>query len=117
MLIFAPLHLAALAAIHRRGAFDLAAADPGVTRSAVSRRLRALEDRAGVMVSRRGRPGVATQAGLRLIRHFESVVLRERQVAADLPGVQAGKVRRRIVVNAMVLRHGSRSTPIVLRHE
>ncbi|MDZ7573359.1 MAG: LysR family transcriptional regulator ArgP [Pseudotabrizicola sp.] len=100
MLIFDPLQLAALAAVHRRGSFDLAAADLGVTQSAVSQRLRGLEDRAGALLIRRGSPSVATDAGLRLIRHFDDIVLLEQQVAVDLPGVQAGKVALRIAVNA-----------------
>jgi LysR family transcriptional regulator, chromosome initiation inhibitor len=100
VLIFDPLQLAALAAVHRRGSFDFAAADLGVTQSAVSQRLRALEDRAGVMLIRRGSPSAATDAGLRLIRYFDDLVLLEQQVAADLPGVQSGKVSLRIAVNA-----------------
>ncbi|WP_354001002.1 LysR family transcriptional regulator ArgP [Pseudotabrizicola formosa] len=100
MLIFDPLHLAALTAVHRRGSFDLAAADLGITQSAVSQRIRALEDRAGVLLIRRGSPSVATAAGLRLIRHFDEVVLLERQAAEDLPGVQTGAVTLRIAVNA-----------------
>lgn len=100
MLIFDSLHLAALAAVHRRGSFDVAAADLGVTQSAVSQRLRALEERAGTLLIRRGTPSVATEAGLRLIRHFDEVVLLERQLADDLPGVQAGAVSLRIAVNA-----------------
>ncbi|MDO8881939.1 MAG: LysR family transcriptional regulator ArgP [Pseudotabrizicola sp.] len=99
-MIFDPLQLAALAAVHRRGSFDLAAADLGVTQSAVSQRLRGLEDRAGALLIRRGSPSVATDAGLRLIRHFDDIVLLEQQVAVDLPGVQAGKVALRIAVNA-----------------
>lgn len=100
MLIFDPLQLAALAAVHRRGSFDLAASDLGITQSAVSQRLRALEERAGTLLIRRGSPSVATEAGLRLIRHFDDVVLLERQLAEDLPGVQAGPVSLRIAVNA-----------------
>ena len=100
MLIFDPLQLEALAAVHRRGSFDLAAADLGVTQSAVSQRIRALEDRAGVLLIRRGSPSAATAAGLRLIRHFDEVVLLEGLVAGELPGVQTGAVTLRIAVNA-----------------
>ena len=100
MLIFDPQHLAALAAVHRRGGFDLAAAELGVTQSAVSQRLRALEERAGALLIRRGSPSVATEAGLRLIRYFDEMVLLERHLADDLPGVQAGAISLRIAVNA-----------------
>lgn len=90
--------LAALAAVHRRGSFDLAAADLGVTPSAVSQRIKALEERAGVLLIRRGSPCAATVAGLRLVRHVEEVALLERALAADLPGPGALKVR--LAVNA-----------------
>ena len=103
MLIFDPQHLAALAAVHRRGGFDLAAAELGVTQSAVSQRLRALEERAGALLIRRGSPSVATEAGLRLIRYFDEMVLLERHLADDLPGVQAGSISLRIAVNADIL--------------
>src|SRR5690606_28415697 len=63
-------------------------------------RLRALEERAGTLLIRRGSPSVATGAGLRLIRHFDEMVLLERQLADELPGVQAGAVSLRIAVNA-----------------
>lgn len=100
MLIFDSSQLAALAAVHRRGSFDAAAAELGVTQSAISQRLRALEDRAGTLLICRGNPSRATEVGLRLIRHFDEVVLLERQVAEDLPGVQAGAISLRIAVNA-----------------
>jgi LysR family transcriptional regulator (chromosome initiation inhibitor) len=100
VLIFDPLQLAALSAVHRRGSFDLAAAALGITQSAVSQRLRALEERAGTLLIRRGSPSTATEAGLRLIRHFDAVVLLERDLARDLPGVQTGHATLRIAVNA-----------------
>jgi LysR family transcriptional regulator (chromosome initiation inhibitor) len=100
VLIFDPLQLAALSAVHRRGSFDLAAAALGITQSAVSQRLRALEERAGALLIRRGSPSTATEAGLRLIRHFDAVVLLERDLARDLPGVQTGHATLRIAVNA-----------------
>ena len=95
-----PAQLAALAAIHRHGAFDLAAADLNVTPSAVSQRLKALEERVGTVLSRRGQPSVATEAGLRLIRHYDELALMERQLATDLPTLAAGPARLRIAVNA-----------------
>ena len=66
-----PAHLAALAAVHRRGSFDLAAAELHVTPSAISQRIKALEEVAGTLLVRRGQPCSATPAGLRLIRHQE----------------------------------------------
>ncbi|WP_022704387.1 LysR family transcriptional regulator ArgP [Pseudorhodobacter ferrugineus] len=77
--------LAALTAIHRRGSFDLAASALGVTPSAISQRLKALEDRMGTLLIRRSQPCTATDAGLRLIRHFEDVMLLESNLSGDLP--------------------------------
>lgn len=92
--------LAALAAIHRRGSFELAAAELHVTPSAVSQRLKALEERIGTLLVRRGQPCTATEAGLRLIRHHDEVVLLEKALAADLPGAAPGQSVLRIAVNA-----------------
>jgi len=92
--------LAALAAVHRRGSFDLAAAVLGVTPSAVSQRLKALEERMGVRLIRRGQPCQATSQGLRLIRHFEEVALLETALHGDLPVQHAALTTIRIAVNA-----------------
>ena len=92
--------LAALAAIHRRGSFDLAAASLGITPSAVSQRLKVLEERMGCVLIRRGQPCCATETGLRLIRHHDEVVLLQSQLSKDLPQLEAGPATIRIAVNA-----------------
>ncbi|MBA3909833.1 MAG: ArgP/LysG family DNA-binding transcriptional regulator [Rhodobacter sp.] len=92
--------LAALAAVHRRGSFDLAAAELHVTPSAISQRIKALEEVAGTLLIRRGQPCAATATGLRLIRHYNEVLLLERTVAADLPGLTSAPATLRIAVNA-----------------
>jgi LysR family transcriptional regulator (chromosome initiation inhibitor) len=89
--------LAALTAIHRRGSLDLAAAVLGVTPSAISQRLRALEERMGTLLIRRGQPCTATEAGMRLIQHFEQVALLESTLTDALP---ATDTTIRIAVNA-----------------
>ena len=61
--------LAALSAILRAGSFEGAAAVLRVTPSAVSQRIRALEDRAGAALLIRSQPVTATAAGARLARH------------------------------------------------
>lgn len=99
-----PAHLAALAAVHRRGSFELAAAALHVTPSAISQRLKALEERIGTLLIRRGTPCTATDAGLRLIRHHDEIVLLEQALAAELPqishGLSHGPATLRIAVNA-----------------
>ena len=98
--MFDPAQLAALAAVHRRGSFDLAAAELHVTPSAISQRLKALEEVAGTLLIRRGQPCTATPAGLRMIRHHDEVTLLERTLATDLPWLSPRPATLRIAVNA-----------------
>lgn len=99
--MFDPAQLAALAAIHRRGSFDAAAADLHVTASAISQRIKALEEGAGTLLLIRGQPCRATASGLRLIRHYDEITLLTRQLQAELPGGGAlGPTKLRIAVNA-----------------
>ncbi len=95
-----PAQLAALAAVHRRGSFDLAAAELHVTPSAISQRIKALEEVAGTLLIRRGQPSTATTAGLRLIRHHDEITLLERTLATDLPALSPGPATLRVAVNA-----------------
>jgi LysR family transcriptional regulator, chromosome initiation inhibitor len=94
-----PAQLAALAAVHRRGSFELAAADLHVTASAISQRIKALEEVTGTLLIRRGQPCTATETGLRLIRHHDEVALLERGLARDL-GLAYSPTTLRIAVNA-----------------
>ena len=95
-----PAQLAALAAVHRRGSFDLAAADLHVTPSAVSQRIKVLEEVTGTLLIRRGQPCTATPTGLRLIRHHDEIALLETTLGADLPNLTQGPATLRIAVNA-----------------
>ncbi len=95
-----PAQLATLAAIHRRGSFELAAADLHVTPSAISQRLKALEETIGTLLIRRGQPCIATPTGLRLIRHHDEIALLDRQLAEDLPHLSPGPMTLRLAVNA-----------------
>lgn len=96
--------LAALAAVVREGSFERAAGMLGVTPSAVSQRVRALEERVGAVLVQRGQPCLATPAGARLCAHVERVRLLEGEVAAALPALagagQDGPLTLRIAVNA-----------------
>jgi LysR family transcriptional regulator, chromosome initiation inhibitor len=95
-----PAHLMALTAVHRRGSFDLAASTLHVTPSAISQRIKALEETMGTLLIRRGQPCTATAAGLRLIRHHDEITLLERALTDDLRGPVPGPATLRIAVNA-----------------
>jgi LysR family transcriptional regulator, chromosome initiation inhibitor len=79
--------LAALAAVVGEGSFERAAQRLHVTPSAVSQRIRQLEERIGAVLVQRGTPCTATPAGLPLLRHAERVALLEADLAAALPGL------------------------------
>jgi len=98
---FDPHHLAALAAVLRRGSFEAAATDLSVTPSAISQRIKALEDRVGASLIHRGSPCTGTPSGLRLAKHAEDVGLLEGQLSRDLSlGETTALARLRIAVNA-----------------
>jgi LysR family transcriptional regulator (chromosome initiation inhibitor) len=92
--------LAALAAVLRAGSFERAAAELGVTPSAISQRVKALEERMGAALIRRGQPAQGTIAGLRLARHAAEVGLLEAALAADLGAKAAAPPVLRIAVPA-----------------
>ena len=61
-----PDHLKAIAAILQTGSFETAAGQLGVTPSAVSQRIKALEERIGAALIERSSPCTATPTGQRL---------------------------------------------------
>lgn len=96
-----PAQLQTLAAILRHGSFEAAAAVIGVTPSAVSQRIKALEDRMGAPLVLRGVPCVATPLGARLARHAEDLSLLEQVLAEDVAGFAPdAPPTLRIAVNA-----------------
>jgi len=97
------LALAAVAAVLREGSFDKAAAVLGVTPSAVSQRVKGLEERLGVALLTRGAPCLATPVGARLCAHFERVRLLEADISGELLGLAGQKDERptlRVAVNS-----------------
>ena len=93
--------LTALAQILRLGSFEAAAAALGVTPSAVSQRLKALEERVGATLVLRGQPCTPTVLGQRLAKHAEDVALLERQALGG--SAQDAPARLRLAVPADVL--------------
>ncbi len=96
-----PHQLSALAAILRHGSFEAAAAELSVTPSAISQRIKALEDRVGAALIHRGTPCTGTPAGLRIARHAEDIGLLEAKLARELTLDQReGPVRVRVALPA-----------------
>lgn len=95
--------LDALAAVLREGSFERAARALHLTPSAVSQRVRLLEERLGQVLVVRTHPARATPAGLALARHAEHVGLLEHELLADLPELAQGvhgRVTLPVAVNA-----------------
>ena len=72
--------IAAVAAVAREGTFERAASALGITPSAVSQRVRGLEERLGAILISRGQPCEATELGRKLCGHFDRVRLLEQDL-------------------------------------
>ncbi|MBG3877893.1 LysR family transcriptional regulator ArgP [Desulfovibrio oxamicus] len=74
----------AVAAVIREGGFERAARVLHLTQSAVSQRVKALEDQLGTVLVVRATPARATDEGRRLLAHCDKVGLLETDLAAAL---------------------------------
>jgi len=94
--------LAALAAVLEQGSFERAALALHVTRSAVSQRVKLLEERVGQVLVRRASPCTPTDAGQALLRHAQQMALSEADALRSIAGTSAGlaPVRLALGVNA-----------------
>jgi LysR family transcriptional regulator, chromosome initiation inhibitor len=97
--------LAAIAAVVREGSFERAARALNVTPSAVSQRVKLLEERLGSVLIVRGQPCTATETGRRLCRHIEQVGMLEQELRGTLPklmqsSADSARVTLRVAVNA-----------------
>lgn len=95
--------LAAFAAVIRAGSFEAAARQLHVTPSAISQRIKQLEDRLGQVLIQRANPCLATQAGKTLLRFTEQLSLLETEMLNDLGALgddAAAPLRLPIAVNA-----------------
>jgi len=95
----------AVAAVVREGSFEAAARALKVTPSAISQRVKLIEERLGSVLVVRGQPCTATDIGARLCRHAELMGALEAELHRDLPelaqaGLAPGPASLRIAVNA-----------------
>jgi len=91
--------LATLEAAVRLGTLDAAARELGVTPSAVSQRLKALESRSGQVLARRTRPITPTDAGRELVRIAAQVQILADEARGVVSGL-AGRTAVAVAVNA-----------------
>jgi LysR family transcriptional regulator (chromosome initiation inhibitor) len=95
--------LSALAAVIREGSFERAALALHVTPSAVSQRIKLLEERVGCALVVRDQPCRATETGRRLCQHVDRVRLLEQELQGTLPSLTPKGIARvalPIAVNA-----------------
>lgn len=97
--------LTAVAAVVREGSFEKAARTLNVTPSAISQRVKLLEERLGGVLIVRGQPCKATEVGRLLCRHVEQVGMLEHELHNVLPrldgkGHDPEPVKIRVAVNA-----------------
>jgi LysR family transcriptional regulator (chromosome initiation inhibitor) len=89
-----------LAAVIETGSFDAAAASLHVTPSAVSQRIKALEQRVGQVLVVREKPCTATPAGVPLLRLAAQTALLEAEALGEMGGGDGSSPRITVAVNA-----------------
>ncbi|HJV28372.1 MAG TPA: LysR family transcriptional regulator ArgP [Aromatoleum sp.] len=95
--------LAAFAMVIREGSFEAAARKLHVTPSAISQRIKQLEERLGQVLIQRASPCVPTGAGTLLVRYTEELALLEAEMLGALGSAEEGggaALRMPIAVNA-----------------
>ncbi|WP_329009864.1 LysR family transcriptional regulator ArgP [Micromonospora rifamycinica] len=95
-----PVQLETFQAVVTHGSFDAAARALRVTPSAVSQRIKALEQAVGQVLVRRARPCVPTAAGAPLVRLSGQVALLEQEALDAARGALRDHTRVAVVVNA-----------------
>ena len=92
--------LAALSAAVEFGSFESAAEHLHVTPSAVSQRIKALEQRVGQVLVLREKPCVATAAGTPLLRLAAQTALLQAEALAEMSGGSTDRTRIAVAINA-----------------
>lgn len=93
--------LAAVSAIISEGSFERAAGVLGISPSAVSQRVRTLEERLGAILIVRGQPCILTNLGQTLMAHFERVRLLEDELGPELVhGQTHSRLPLKVAVNS-----------------
>ncbi|ABC21462.1 LysR family transcriptional regulator ArgP [Rhodospirillum rubrum] len=77
----------AVALVVQTGSFEKAAKALHVTPSAISQRVKMIEDRLGVSLIERGTPCIATEKGEWLCRHMDHVGMLEKDLIKHMPGL------------------------------
>ncbi len=96
----------ALAKVIQEGGFERAAQALYLTQSAVSQRVRQLEETSGQILISRTTPPQPTVAGKALLKHYQQVKLLEEGLSADLPSAtKTQKTSFAIGINADSLAH------------
>jgi len=95
--------LSAVAVVVREGSFERAARALNVTPSAISQRVKQLEDRLGGVLIVRGQPCTATEMGRLICRHVEQVGMLEHELHGTLPRlIAAGSTDERVTIRVAV---------------
>ncbi len=90
----------AVTMVVQTGSFEKAAAALRVTPSAISQRVKQLEERLGTVLVIRGQPCTATETGEWLCRHMEGVGMLEEELMQRLPGLAGqGDVRQPVTLH------------------
>lgn len=94
-----PVHLETLLAIVEEGSFEVAALVLGISPSAVSQRIKALEASTGRVLVRRGNPVGATEAGEVLVQAARRMALVQAETDARL-GQRLARVPLSVAINS-----------------
>lgn len=92
--------LEAFALVVQEGGFEKAATVMNLTQSAISQRIKLLEDRAGKILLSRTSPPQPTEAGRHLIKHYLQVKLLEEGLEGEVSGVFEPSIKLSLGINA-----------------